>query len=185
MKPFQGLSCVISREVNFLSVVKEGEVMQNKFPDGMTVDMVFDKYCDTVYRLAYARVGNKFDAEDILQTVFLKLCKENRAFDDCEHLKAWLLRVTINSSKNLLKSGWMRLTDSLNDSITAPKHEVSEVYIEVSKLPIKYRTVIHLHYFEGYSCAEIAEITSTTEATVKTRLKRARERLGKTLKGEI
>ncbi len=159
--------------------------MQNKFPCGMSVEEVFDKYCDTVYRLAYSRVGNKYDAEDILQTVFLKLCKEKREFKDLEHLKAWLLKVTVNSSKNLIKSGWMRFTEGLNDSITAPKHEVSEVYIEVSKLPIKYRTVIHLHYFEGYSCAEIAEITSTTEATVKTRLKRARERLSVTLKGEI
>ena len=159
--------------------------MQNKFPEGMSVEEVFDKYCNTVYRLAYARVGNKYDAEDILQTVFLKLCSEKRSFSDSEHLKAWLLTVTVNSSKNLLKSAWMRLTDSLNDSITAPKHEVSWVYTEVLSLPVKYRTVIHLHYFEGYSCSEIAAITNTTEATVKTRLKRARERLGKTLKGEI
>ena len=155
--------------------------MHNKFPDGMTVDMVFDKYCDTVYRLAYARVGNKFDAEDILQTVFLKLCKEKRSFNDGEHLKAWLLKVTVNSSKNLLKSGWMKLTEGLSDTIPAPKHEVGEVYSAVARLPLKYRTIIHLHYFEGYSCREIAEITSTNEATVKTRLKRARE----TLKGEI
>ena len=165
-------------------VVKEGEVMQNKFPDGMTVENVFDKYCDTVYRLAYARVQNKFDAEDILQTVFLKLCREKCAFNDAEHLKAWLLKVTLNSSKNLLKSGWFRFTEGLNDSITAPKHETGEVYSEVAKLPVKYRTVIHLHYFEGYSCSEIAEIAGTTEATVKTRLKRARDRLKDTLKGE-
>ena len=159
--------------------------MQERFPDGMTVEMVFDKYCDTVYRLAYARVGNKFDAEDILQTVFLKLCREQRTFNDNEHLKAWLLKVTVNSSKNLLKSAWMRLTEGLDDSISAPKHEVGEVYGEVAKLPLKYRTVIHLHYFEGYSCWEIAEITNTAEATVKTQLKRARDKLSKTLKGEI
>lgn len=158
--------------------------MQNKFPGGMSVEDVFDKYCGTVYRLAYARVGNKFDAEDILQTVFLKLCGEKTAFADSEHIKAWLLKVTINSSKNLLMSGWMRFTEALNESIAAPVHEVSEVYNETLKLPVKYRTVIHLHYYEGYSCKEIADITSTNEATVKTRLKRAKERLSVALKGE-
>ena len=158
--------------------------MQPKFPQGMSIETVFDRYGNTVYRLAYARVGNKYDAEDILQAVFLKLCRANVSFSEEEHLKAWLLRVTVNSSNNLLKSAWMRLTDSLDHNITAPTHEVSEVYSEVAKLPIKYRTVIHLHYFEGYSCAEIAQITSSNEATVKTRLKRARERLANTLKGE-
>lgn len=159
--------------------------MNQDFPNNMSIDTVFDKYCNTVYRLAYARVGNKFDAEDILQTVFLKLCKVNICFNDEEHLKAWLLKVTINCSKNQLKSAFAKLCEPLNDTITAPTHEVSEVYTEVAKLPLKYRTVIHLHYFEGYSCSEIAEIMSTNEATVKTRLKRARERLRVTLKGEI
>ena len=164
--------------------MKEGEAMQKKFPDGMTIDTVFDKYSNTVYRLAYARVGNKYDAEDILQTVFLKLCRANISFNDGEHLKAWLLRVTVNNSNNLLKSAYWRLTDALDHNITAPTHEVSEVYLEVAKLPLKYRTVVHLHYYEGYSCAEIAEITATNEATVKTRLKRAREKLQNVLKGE-
>lgn len=151
---------------------------------GLTTEAVFDRYCDTVYRLAYARTGNRFDAEDILQTVFLKLCKGDTVFSDEEHIKAWLLRVTVNTSKNLLTSAWMRLTDGLHENISAPVHEVSEVYIEVLRLPVKYRTVIHLHYFEGYSCAQIAKITSTNEATVKTRLKRARQRLEQALKGE-
>lgn len=165
-------------------VVEEGEVMQQKFPKGMTIDTVFDKYSNTVYRLAYARVGNQYDAEDILQTVFLKLCRANMSFGDEEHLKAWLLKVTVNSSNNLLKSAWMRLTDALDSNIAVPVHEVSEVYSEVAKLPLKYRTVIHLHYYEGYSCAEIADIVGSNEATVKTRLKRAREKLQNVLKGE-
>lgn len=158
--------------------------MKEKFPAGMSIDTVFDKYCNTVYRLAYARVGNKYDAEDILQTVFLKLCKANVSFNDEEHLKAWLLKVTVNSSKNLLTSGFAKFTEPLSDTVAAPEHEVSEVYSQVSKLPLKYRTVIYLHYFEGYSCLEIAKITNSNEATIKTRLKRARERLETVLKGE-
>lgn len=159
--------------------------MRERFPGNMTVEGVFDKYCDTVYRLAYARTGNRFDAEDVLQTVFLKLCKGDNCFNDEEHLKAWLIRVTVNASKNLLTSAWMRLTDSLHENISAPEHEVSEVYTQVLKLPIKYRTVIHLHYFEGYSCAQIAKLVNSNEATVKTRLKRGRDRLAQTLKGEV
>ena len=159
--------------------------MNQDFPNNMSIDTVFDKYCNTVYRLAYARVGNKFDAEDILQTVFLKLCKVNICFNDEEHLKAWLLKVTINCSKNQLKSAFAKLCEPLNDTITAPTHEVSEVYSKVANLPLKYRTVVYLHYFEGYSCCEIATLTRSNEATVKTRLKRARERLQITLKGEI
>lgn len=158
--------------------------MQQKFPEGMTIETVFDRFSNTVYRLAYARVGNRYDAEDILQAVFLKLCRANVSFSDEDHIKAWLLRVTVNSSNNLLKSAWMRLTDALDSNVVAPVHEVSEVYSEVAKLPLKYRTVIHLHYFEGYSCAEIAKIMCTNEATVKTRLKRAREKLHNVLKGE-
>lgn len=158
--------------------------MQQKFPEGMAIDTVFDKYSNTVYRLAYARVGNRYDAEDILQTVFLKLCKANISFGDEEHLKAWLLRVTVNNSNNLLKSAYWCLTDALDSNITAPTHEVSEVYTAVAKLPLKYRTVVHLHYYEGYSCAEIADIVGSNESTIKTRLKRARERLHIALKGE-
>ncbi len=151
----------------------------------LKTEEVFDKYCTTVYRLAYARVGNRFDAEDILQSVFLKLHSGVIEFTDEEHLKAWLLKVTVNTSKNLLTSAWMRLTEAISENVTAPTHEVSEVYTEVLGLPVKYRTVIHLHYYEGYSCAQIANITGTNEATVKTRLKRARERLAQRLKGEI
>lgn len=159
--------------------------MREKILDNMNIDEVFDKYSTTVYRLAFARVGNRFDAEDILQTVFVKLCGVEIRFADEEHLKAWLLKVTVNTSKNLLTSAWKRLTEGLNDNIAVPEHEVGEIYTEVLKLPVKYRTVIHLHYFEGYSCAQIAEITFSNEATVKTRLKRARERLAQKLKGEI
>ena len=164
-------------------LVKEGGNMCEKLPNNMTIDAVFDKYCDTVYRLAFARTKNRFDAEDVLQTVFLKLIKTDTAFTDEEHLKAWLLKVTVNNSKNLLNSAWVRLTTGMRDDITISLVATTEVYSVVAGLPIKYRTVIHLHYYEGYSCVEIAEILGTKEATVKTRLFRAREKLQTQLKG--
>lgn len=164
-------------------LVKEGENMCEKFPGDMTIDAVFDKYCDTVYRLAFARTKNRFDAEDVLQTVFLKLLKTDTDFVDEEHLKAWLLKVAVNSSKNLLTSAWVRLTEGMRDDLATDLVATTEVYSIVMELPQKYRTVIHLHYYEGYSCLEIAEILGTKEATVKTRLSRAREKLKTQMKG--
>lgn len=163
--------------------MKEGGNMCDKFPENMTIDTVFDKYCDTVYRLAFARTKNRFDAEDVLQTVFLKLLKTDKTFGDEEHLKAWLLKVTVNSSKNLLTSAWMRLTEGIRDDVTAEIPENTEVYHSVATLPVKYRTVIHLYYYEGYSVNEIADILGIKEATVKTHLSRAREKLKVKLKG--
>ena len=82
---------------------------------GMTVEAVFDKYCNTVYRLAFSRTQNKYDAEDILQTVFLRLCKCDTVFSDEEHIKAWLIKVTVNTSKNLLSSAFRRLTKTIRE----------------------------------------------------------------------
>ncbi len=163
---------------------KEGELLCNKYLCGLTFDQVFEQYHTTVYRLAYARTGNRFDAEDVLQTVFLKLMKTDTCFAEPEHIKAWLIKVAANTSKNLLTSAWMRLTEGIKDDYAVDEHKNLEVYSEVLKLPVKYRTVVHLFYYEGYSCAEIATILETKEATVKTRLKRARERLKEALKGE-
>ncbi len=151
---------------------------------GMDIESVFDKYYTTVYRLAFARTQNKYDAEDILQTVFLRLCKCDTVFSDDEHIKAWLIKVTVNTSKNLLSSAFHRLTQPMPDQILVEDNPSFEVYDAVRALPQKYRTVVHLFYYEGYTCAEIARILGTKEATVKTRLKRSRERLCTLLKGE-
>ncbi len=158
--------------------------MDGRFPNNLTIDLVFDKYCDTVYRLAFARTKNRFDAEDILQTVFLKLMKTDTCFENEEHLKAWLLKVSINSSKNLLTSAWMRLTEGIKDDYSVDVPENTEVYSLVLGLESKYRTVIHLFYYEGYSLKEIAQILNCNESTVKTRLSRARSKLQSKLKGE-
>ncbi len=158
--------------------------MCNKKYCGLTVDRIFEEYSDTVYRLAYARTKNRFDAEDVLQTVFLKLMKVDIDFGSLEHMKAWLIRVTVNTSTNLLVSAWNRLTEGLKEDLASREVQKFEVYSEVLKLPLKYRTVIHLFYYEGYSCAQTAIILEISESTVKTRLKRARERLKVILKGE-
>lgn len=147
-------------------------------------EKTFDKYSNMVYRLAFSRTNSRYDADDILQTVFLKLVKSKVEFRDDEHIKAWLIRVTLNTSKNLLLSAFRRLTLPLEDTLAFEMKEKSEVYYAVMKLSAKYRTVIHLFYFEDLSISEIAQLLDTKEATVKTRLSRARQKLQSELKGE-
>lgn len=138
---------------------------------------IADKYIDTVYRLALSRTKSREHAEDISQDVFVKLMQNKKKFESEEHLKAWLLRVTINLTKDLFSSHWYRTTDELDENITYEATESNGVYDAVMALPQKYRTVIHLHYFEGYRVEEIALITSSTAGTVKSQLHRGREML--------
>ena len=117
----------------------------------------FKKHSDMVYRLAVARVKNKYDADDILQEVFLRFIKVKDKVENDEHLKALLIRITINCSKSLLMSSWFKRTESLSESFGV-LDEYSDTLDAVLRLPKKYRTVIHLHYYMGYSVNEISSI---------------------------
>ncbi len=150
----------------------------------LSAEQAFNTYSNMVWRLALTKTGSKSMADDILQDVFVAYLRKNPKFYDKEHLKAWLLRVTLNCSNNSLKSTWHSRSVELDVQYVASIENTSEVYFEVLKLPTKYRTVIHLHYYEGYSVKEIASICKTKESTIKTRLFRAREQLKQTLKGE-
>lgn len=143
----------------------------------------FEKYSDMVYRLAVARVKNKYDADDILQEVFLRFIKYKDKVENEEHLKALLIRITINCSKSLLTSGWFKRTESLSESLSV-WDEYSDTLDAVLRLPKKYRTVIHLHYYMGYSVEEIAKILKSKPSTVKSQLHRARQKLKIDLKGD-
>ncbi|MGN0163713.1 MAG: RNA polymerase sigma factor [Candidatus Ornithomonoglobus sp.] len=150
-----------------------------------TYDDIARRYIDTVYRLALARTKSREHAEDVTQDVFLKLMQSKKQFEREEHLKAWLLRVTINHTKDLMMSSWLRKTDALDENIPAEDNEKSELYDAVMQLPVKYRTVIHLHYYEGYSIDEIVGIMKVKQGTVKAQLHRGREMLKNILRGEV
>lgn len=158
----------------------------------MTVEEVLAKYSDMVYRLAYARTMNQYDAEDITQDVFIKYMKYQHEFQDDEHRKAWLIRVTVNASKSLMTTAWNRKKVSMEDveGVLEGKSELDELDMdqlllkEVAKLKEKYRIVVHLFYFEELSVKEIAQITGMKESTVKSNLFRAREILKQNLKEE-
>lgn len=148
------------------------------------VDHILNKYARTVYRLALSRTKNTHDAEDILQEVFMKYMKANIDFESEDHRKAWLIRVTINSSKNLLTSAWFRRTTKLEDNISINMEENSEVYKYVLDLPPKYRTAIHLFYYEDMTTLEISKVLDTKESTVRSQLHRARNLLKEKMKGD-
>ena len=139
-------------------------------------ERAFEIYADMVYRLAFVRTKNKSDSEDILQDVFLRYIKIWKKIKSEEHLKAMLLRITINCSNSLHTSGWFKKTIPLEENVSYIDNvENVDVLTEVLKLPLKYRTAIHLHYYSGYSVNEIASILKTNPSTVKTHLSRGRE----------
>lgn len=142
----------------------------------------FKKHSDMVYRLAVARVKNKYDADDVLQEVFLRFIKAKDKVENEEHLKALLIRITINCSKSMLTSSWFKRTEPLSESLGV-SDEYSDTLDAVMRLPQKYRTVIHLHYYMGYSVDEIASILKTKPSTVKSQLHRARQKLKLDLEG--
>ena len=149
------------------------------------LEQTIEKYSNMVYRLAMARTRNIETSEDVYQEVFLRLARKMPEFESEEHKKAWLIRVTINCSKSILNSSFIKHRADLDENLSFETPEMHDIYYAVLNLPIKYRTVIHLYYYENYSIKEISKILKLNENTIKTRLSRARQKLEKTVKGGI
>ena len=148
------------------------------------VEGILLRYKDKVFRTALAIMGSYADAEDVSQEVFLKLYEKQPDFESTEHEAAWLVRVTVNLCKNQLRSFWRKNTLPLLETHPAQDEEQHGLTEIVYSLPPKYRTVIHLYYYEGYSTKEIAEITGQKESTVRSHMRRARHTLKDYLEGE-
>lgn len=147
-------------------------------------EILVNKYADMVLRLALTHLGNLADAHDVCQEVYIKLFKHQRPFNDAEHEKAWIIRVTINTCKDVIRSPWKKWFSPVEEIPLPIEHTVSmEVVSFVLKLPRKYRMVIYLYYYEGYKTAEIAELLNLKENTVRTQLKRAKELLKEKIMG--
>lgn len=149
------------------------------------LEETIEKYSNMVYRLAMARTGNSEEAQDVYQEVFLRLAKKMPEFQSEEHKKAWLIRVTINCSKTILNSSFIKHRTELDENLSFETPERHDIYYAVLKLPIKYKTVVHLYYYEKYSIKEISNILRTNENTIKSRLARARKQLEIAIKGGI
>lgn len=159
--------------------------MDKKAKD-ISADKLVDMYSDMVYRLAYARLQNVHDAQDITQEVFLKYVRSGKKFNDEEHRKAWLIKVAVNAGNSLAGSAWNRHRADISEAEAETEEfsEKSEVYYAVRELPEKYRVIVHLFYYEEISVKEIGRILGIGEAAVKSRLFRAREMLREKLGGE-
>lgn len=155
-------------------MTKEGQI---------TAEAAIDRYADMVYRLALSQMKNRTDADDLFQEVFVRLVSNVEKLESWEHVKAWLIRVTINCAKKHFDLYWNKNVDYIEDEERIGGEEVYEPPEEppvrgaVAKLPPKYRLAVHLFYYEELSVAEIAERTGQKEGTVKSQLHRAREML--------
>ena len=151
----------------------------------MNEETVVRTYADMVYKIAYRYVADPTDADDVFSETFLTYFKKERVFHDEEHRKAWLIRVTINCAKDLLrsKSSWEELNESIvaEESPALGSEEQLDLHTAIRQLRFEYREVICLHYLEGLSIKDIAVVLGRNENTIKTHLARGREKLRKFL----
>ncbi len=153
------------------------------------MELLYDKYNGSVYRLALSYCKNTADAEDIVQEVFMKLFSADIILPDERSEKAWIMTVTANKCRDMLRSltyKYFHHSVALEDAdLIYETPEESAVYNAVMELPPKYRIVIHLYYYEGYSTAETAKIIGISETAVQTRLYRGRNLLKKSLGEDV
>ncbi len=157
-------------------------------------DEVVRYYSPMIYRIALTKTKSSYDADDIFQEVFMKLCMNTKVFETEEHRRAWLIRVTVNCCNSHFTAPWRKNIDSLDDAIMSqlPDETVEvceleqgpDVYAEVLKLPQNMRDVVLLYYYEEMSIREISQVLQTSEVNIKKRLSRARQKLKIELAGE-
>lgn len=142
------------------------------------INRILQTYGNMLYRTAYLLLGNSHDVQDVLQEVLLRYMEKAPAFTSSDHEKAWLLRVTSNCCKDCLRfrkrHSYIEL-EQIQEYFPVP--EDRHLFQELYALPAKWKTVLLLHYFEGYPIKEIAEVTGLSESAVKKRLQRARDAL--------
>lgn len=137
---------------------------------------LFEEYSEDVFRLALSYLHNRHDAEDVCQSVFMKLLGYRKPIEQGKE-KSWLLTCTANACKDHLKSCWKRKTVELDETIVLSSERDRELWEAVEALAPKYRVVVHLYYYEGYAQDEIAEILKISRTAVQTRMSRARNQL--------
>lgn len=155
--------------------------------DPNRLEFAVKQHENTLYRAALAILADVQEAEDAVQDAFIAYLEKAPDFDGPEHEKAWLIRVTLNACKDLVKSFFRSRTVPLEELLDQPaplSEEHKEVLEAVLALPPKYRDAVYLHYYEGYTAAEIGKLLGKNTNTVYTLLTRAREQLRKTLGGD-
>ena len=153
----------------------------------MMEEQIVRTYADMVYRIACRYVKNSIDADDVFSEVFLVYFKKERTFESEEHRRNWLINVTLKCCKKIYSSARYKrtvLTDDLSLLQSQLPHKDFEIYNAVTNLPEKYRAPIYLYYYEGFSVNEISQMTNTNASTVRSHMKRGREKLKDILEGD-
>ncbi len=153
---------------------------------GLKFEQIIEKYSDTITKVCLVRLQNWADAEDCYQNTFLTLYQKSPDFNDENHLKAWLIRVAINECTDYIRSN--KRTSSLEDAknmVFSIDEDKSDLSFALLQLKPKYRNVIYLHYYEGYKIDEISQILGIKLNTVKSLLKRGKEKLENICGGEF
>ena len=148
---------------------------------------IYHRQIDTVYRICYSYMKNKPEAEDMVQETFLRLIASGKTFENQRHEKAWLIVTASNLCKDQLKRLYRNDEDLDDHAELAGEQEPKEnpVLEAILRLPNDYKTAVYLHYYEGYSTAEIAKFLRCPQSTVRTRLARARKQLKTMLGGDL
>lgn len=180
-----GFSClnlkhsVWSKRIYGEGLIKNHYRHREVIMEEQTFRQAVEDHRDVVFRIALTYLRDRADADDVAQDVFLKLLKSDAQFESWEHLRRWLIRVTINECKSLFRKPWRRVEDieNLADSLSAAQDETKAVLLDVMRLPERFRIPIVLYYYLGFSTSEIAELLHVPAATVRTRLARGRSKL--------
>ena len=154
---------------------------------GKEITEIYNRQVDTVYRICFSFMKNTVDTEDMVQETFLRLIKSGVGFVSEEHEKAWLIVTASNLCRDTLKKWWRR-TEDIDDpslNLKQPPFEIDSVLDAILKLPADQKTAVYMYYYEGYSTADIAAYLSCPEATVRSRLSRARKTLKRKLGGDF
>ena len=153
---------------------------------GRAVRELYEEYSQTLYRIAFTYMKNRYDAEDALQETFLRLIRGRVAFVDAQHEKAWLIRTVSNVCRDMLKAKSRHHLDlDAQTQLAAPEPEANALLAAILALPGKYKTAVYLYYYEGYAVSEIADMLRQPPNTVKTWLFRARKTLKESLGGDL
>jgi RNA polymerase sigma factor, sigma-70 family len=145
---------------------------------------IYNRHVNTIYRVCYIYMKNKHDTEDMVQNTFIKLMNNKKKFETIEHEKAWLITTATNNCKNNIKHWWKKNIniDYMEEASDELKSD-NTIHL-ILTLPNKYKSVIYMYYYEGYSTIEIAQILNMKEATVRSNLSRGRLLLKDIIRGE-
>lgn len=162
--------------------------MDTNYPNKGEIDKIVDKYSDLVYKLAFARTRGEYYTEEVYQEVFLRYIKSKPKFNDENHEKAWFIKVTINCSNSFFqlinKFKHEEIRDDMKENIGNREDDLYDLKFYLDKLPLKYRTVIHLFYYEDMKSKDIANFLGKNESTIRMQLKRGREMMKELIKGD-